>query len=47
VVSKRRAALVDLKGSRKIERIVVDTRGSKKSTYTIHGEADQPAVATR
>jgi hypothetical protein len=47
IVSKQRAAFVDLKGARKIDRLVVDTRGSKKSTYVIHGEADKASIATR
>ena len=38
VLAKQRPTYVDLKGPRRIERVVVTTEGSKKATYTVHAQ---------
>jgi hypothetical protein len=43
----KRPTYVDLGGPRQIERLVVDSVGPKRATYSVHGEHVRGAIATR
>jgi hypothetical protein len=46
-VDKKHPVMVDLKVAKRIDRLVVETEGSKKATYSVYGEPDSRAIATR
>ena len=47
VIGKQRPSYVDLRGPRRIERVVVTTEGTKKALYTVHAEPVRTDVASR
>jgi hypothetical protein len=48
-IDKKRPAYVDLRGPKRIERLIVVTEGSKHATYTVHGTTGRfrTDIATR
>jgi len=47
VVSKDKPAYVDLRGAKRVERLVVATERAAKAEYTVHGEPSGTGVARR
>ena len=46
-LDKNTPHVIDLKKAKQIDRLVVESEGSKKATYAVYGEPDGGAVATR